>query len=305
MSQNTGKTPEFASDPAATLALRVLSKVIALCRMVKIEHSVFALPFAFMGAFAAVEGVPPLRDLLLLTVAMVCIRSFAMAFNRIVDVRYDALNPRTANRPLITGEITFVQAWIFCVVMAIGFIWSAWHMNMLCFALSPLALFLAGFYSYTKRFTWLCHYILGFMLSMAPMAGYLAITAEFDLPPMLLAAAVIFWVAGFDIFYACQDIDFDKEHGLHSVPEHFGIPTALVMAAFNHLNMVIFLFLAGYGFGYSWPWYVVVAAVAGLLFWEHRLVKPDDLSRVNMAFFILNAIVALILFCGLAAALFL
>ncbi len=305
MSQNTGRIPEFASDPAATLALRVLSKLIVLCRMVKIEHSVFALPFAFMGAFAAVDGVPSLRDLLLLTLAMVCIRSFAMTFNRIVDVRYDKLNPRTANRPLITGEISFPQAWGFCAVMAAGFVWSAWSMNMLCFALSPLVLFVAGFYSYTKRFTWLCHYVLGLMLSMAPMAGYLAITAEFSLPPMLLAAAVIFWVGGFDIFYACQDVDFDKEHGLHSTPEHFGIPTALVMAAFSHLNTVIFLFLAGYGFGYGWPWHAAIAIVAGLLFWENMVARPDELARVNLIFSILNGVVSVVLFCGLAAAIFL
>ena len=283
----------------------VLAKVRSLCKMVKIEHSLFALPFAFMGAFAAVGGVPKTKDLVLIAVAMVCIRSFAMTFNRIVDVRYDKLNPRTANRPLITGEITFRQAWIFCIVMAVGFIASTAGMNTLCFALSPLVVFIAGFYSYTKRFTWLCHFVLGLMLSMAPMGGYLAVTAEFSLPPMLLAAAVVFWVAGFDIFYACQDVDFDKEHQLHSVPEHFGIPTGLVMAGFCHANMVAFLFFAGYGFGFAWPWYVVTAAVAALLLWEHRLVKPDDLTRVNMAFFALNAVIALVLFCGVAAAIFL
>lgn len=280
-------------------------QIILLCRMVKIEHSLFALPFAFMGAFAAVMGVPAVRDLLLIAVAMVCIRSFAMTFNRIADVRYDALNPRTANRPLVTGEISFRHAWIFCGFMAVGFVASAAAMNPLCFALSPLVLFIAGFYSYTKRFTWLCHFLLGLMLSMAPMAGYLAVTASFSLPPMLLSAAVVFWVAGFDILYACQDIAFDTEHGLHSIPEHFGSRTAFVMAGFCHVNTVIFLFLAGYGFGFAWPWHAVVAAVAALLFWEHKLVTPDDLSRVNLSFFILNAAIALVLFCGVAAAIFL
>ncbi|SBW11159.1 UbiA prenyltransferase family protein [uncultured delta proteobacterium] len=281
------------------------NKIRILCRMVKIEHSVFALPFAFMGAFAAAMGVPPARDLILLGIAMVCIRSFAMTFNRIVDVRYDRLNPRTATRPLITGEISPRAAWLFCAVMAIGFVASAAGMNMLCLALSPLVLFVAGFYSYTKRFTWLCHFVLGLLLAMAPMAGYLAVTAAFALPPMLLAAAVTFWVAGFDIFYSCQDVDFDQKHGLHSVPAHFGIPTGLVMAGFCHANTVIFLFLAGYGFGFAWPWHAVVAAVAAILVWEHRLVRPDDLTRVNLAFFTLNAVIALILFCGIAAAIFL
>ena len=287
------------------LTLPSLASVRSLCRMVKIEHSLFALPFAFMGSFAAVGGVPEVNDLVLVAIAMVCIRSFAMTFNRIVDVNYDRLNPRTANRPLITGEITSRQAWIFCAVMAAGFILSAAGMNMLCFALSPLVVFVAGFYSYTKRFTWLCHFVLGLMLAMAPMGGYLAITGQFALPPMLLAGAVVFWVAGFDIFYACQDVAFDKRYGLHSIPEHFGIPTGLVMAGFCHANTVIFLFLAGFGFGFGWPWHLVVAGVSGLLLWEHLLVKPDDLTRVNMAFFVLNAVIALILFCGLAAALFL
>lgn len=287
----------LTAPPLATLRI--------LCRMIKIEHSVFALPFAFMGAFAAAMGVPPARDLVPLAAAMVCIRSFAMTFNRIVDVDHDRLNPRTASRPLVTGEISPRAAWIFCGVTGVGFIASAAAINTLCLALSPLVLFVAGFYSYTKRFTWLCHFVLGLMLSMAPMAGYLAVRPAFALPPMLLAAAVLFWVAGFDIFYSCQDADFDKKYGLHSVPEHFGIPTGLVVAGFCHVNTVVFLFLAGYGFGFAWPWHGVVAAVAALLLWEHRLVKPDDLTRVNLAFFILNAVIALILFCGVAAAIFL
>lgn len=283
----------------------VLHQIALLCRMVKIEHSLFALPFAFMGAFAAAMGLPETYDLVLIAIAMVCIRSFAMAFNGIADIDHDRLNPRTAGRPLVTGEISLRYAWGFCGVMAAGFIITAAFMNTLCFALSPLVVFVAGFYSYTKRFTWLCHFVLGLMLSMAPMAGYLAVTAEFALPPMLLSAAVVFWVAGFDIFYACQDTDFDKQHGLHSVPEHFGVSTAFVIAGFCHVNMVIFLFLAGYGFGFSWPWHVVAAAVAALLFWEHRLVRPDDLTRVNMAFFTLNAVVALVLFIGVAVSIFL
>ncbi|CAK7032117.1 MAG: 4-hydroxybenzoate octaprenyltransferase [Desulfovibrio sp.] len=282
----------------------LVSNVRLLCQMVKIEHSIFALPFAFMGSFAAVRGMPPFMDLALLTIAMVCIRSFAMAFNRIVDVKYDKLNPRTANRHLVTGEITAFQAWSFCGVMALGFVVACARMNALCLALSPLVLFVAGFYSFTKRFTWLCHFVLGLMLSMAPMAGYLVVTGAFSLPPMLLSAAVVFWVAGFDIFYACQDVDFDKKYGLHSVPVHFGISTALVIAGFCHANTVIFLFLAGYGFDFAWPWHVVTAAVAALLLWEHSLVKPDDLSRLNMAFFAINGMIAVVLFLGVLAALY-
>lgn len=282
----------------------LIANIRILCQMVKIEHSVFALPFAYMGAFAAVRGCPGFTDLALLTIAMVCIRSFAMAFNRIVDVRYDSLNPRTATRPLVTGEITAFQAWSFCGVMALGFIFSAARMNTLCLALSPLVLFVAAFYSYTKRFTWLCHFVLGLMLAMAPMAGYLAITARFALPPALLAAAVLFWVAGFDIFYACQDVDFDTRYGLHSVPVRFGIPAGLALAGFCHANTVIFLALAGFGFEFAWPWFAITAAVAGLLYWEHTLVRPDDLSRLNLAFFAINGLIAVVLFAGLLAAIY-
>ncbi len=273
-----------------------------LCRMVKIEHSVFALPFAFMGAFAAARGWPGLTDLLLLTIAMVCVRSFAMAFNRIVDVRYDRLNPRTADRPLVTGEITAFQAWSFCGVMALGFIFAAFRMNDLCLTLSPLALAVASLYSFTKRFTWLCHFVLGLVLAMAPMAGWLAVEPEFSPGPVLLALAVLFWVGGFDIFYACQDLDFDARYKLHSVPVRFGIPSALIIAAFCHVNTVLFLVLAGWVLAFSWPWHLVCAAVAGLLYWEHRLIRPDDLSRLNMAFFALNGIVSVVLFGGVLAA---
>lgn len=283
----------------------LVADIRLLCRMVKIEHSVFALPFAFMGSFAAIGGLPPMADLLLLTVGMVCIRSFAMTFNRIADVEYDRLNPRTATRPLVTGEITAFRAWIFCGVTAFGFVASAAGMNGLCLALSPLALILAAFYSYTKRFTWLCHFVLGMMLAMAPMAGWLCITGEFAMAPALLSGGVIFWVAGFDIFYACQDVAFDAKYNLHSVPEHFGIPTALVMAGFCHVNTVLFFTLAGFAFGFGWPWFAVITAVAVLLFWEHSLVKPDDLSRLNLAFFAINGLISVVLFGGVLAAIYL
>ena len=275
-----------------------------LCRMVKIEHSVFALPFAFMGAFAAAKGWPGWTNLILLTIAMVCIRSFAMAFNRIVDIRYDRLNPRTANRPLVTGEITKFEAWSFCGVMALGFIFSAFRMNELCLALSPVALAVAALYSYTKRFTWLCHFVLGLVLAMAPMAGWLALIPEFSLPPVLLASAVLFWVAGFDILYACQDLDFDTQYKLHSVPVRFGIASALTIAGFCHVNTTLLLLLAGWGMGFAWPWFAVCAAVAALLYWEHTLVRPDDLSRLNLAFFALNGVIAAILFLGVLAAIY-
>lgn len=283
----------------------LVANVRLLCRMVKIEHSVFALPFAFMGAFAATDGRPKITDIVLLTIAMVCIRSFAMTFNRIADVRYDKLNPRTATRPLVTGEITMFQAWSFCGVMALGFICSAANMNALCLALSPAALFLAAFYSFTKRFTWLCHFVLGAILAMAPIGGWLAVTAEFAVAPVLLSLGVLFWAAGFDILYACQDVDFDVRYGLHSVPVRFGVPTALTLAGFCHVNTAMFFALAGFAFEFAWPWHCVAAVVAGLLLWEHTLIKPNDLSRLNLAFFAVNGLIAVVLFGGLLVAVYL
>ncbi len=282
----------------------LVSNVSALCRMVKIEHSIFALPFAYLGAFAAAQGWPGWYLLLVLTVAMVCIRSFAMTFNRIVDLNYDRQNPRTANRPLVTGEITMPQAWSFCGVMALGFVFSTAALNQLCLLLSPVALAIASVYSLTKRFTWLCHFVLGAVLGLAPIAGWLAVTAQFSLPPVLFGLAVLFWTAGFDILYACQDMDFDRAHGLHSAPARYGILAALTVSSFCHANTVIFLLLAGWGCGLAWPWYAVIAAVALLLYWEHQLVKPDDLSRLNLAFFAINGAVSLVLFLGLLLALY-
>ncbi|MDR3077074.1 MAG: putative 4-hydroxybenzoate polyprenyltransferase, partial [Synergistaceae bacterium] len=188
---------------------------------------------------------------------------------------------------------------------AAGFIAVTAFMNTLCLALSPLVVFVAAFYSYTKRFTWLCHFVLGLMLAMAPMAGWIAVTGGFAMPPALLAAAVLFWVAGFDIFYAYQDIEFDTRHGLHSVPVHFGREAGLAIAGFCHANTVIFLTLTGFGFHFAWPWFATTACVAALLVWEHALVKPDDLSRLNLAFFTINGFIAIFLFLGLLAALFL
>ena len=272
--------------------------------MVKIEHSVFALPFAYLGIFAAAEGWPGWYPLVVLTVAMVCIRSYAMAFNRIVDLHYDRLNPRTANRPLVTGEITTPQAWSFCGVMALGFVFATAGLNSLCLLLSPVALGIASLYSFTKRFTWLCHFVLGAVLALAPIAGWLAFSPHFSLPPVLFGLAVLFWVAGFDILYACQDMEFDRRYKLYSAPAVHGIPTSLGLSSFCHANTVIFLLLAGWSIDLALPWYGVVVAVALLLYWEHRLVKSDDLSRLNLAFFAINGAISIVLFLGLLCALY-
>ncbi|BFR47715.1 putative 4-hydroxybenzoate polyprenyltransferase [Nitratidesulfovibrio sp. HK-II] len=274
------------------------SRIAAICRMIKIEHSVFALPFAYAGAFLAAGGWPGLVPLLLLTVAMVAVRSFAMAFNRLVDLKYDRLNPRTAGRPLVTGEISVAWTWAFTVFMAVLFVAACAGLNRLCLYLAPVALLVAASYSLLKRFTWLCHFFLGGVLGLAPVAGWISVDPQFTVPAVLLFWGVLFWVAGFDILYSCQDIEFDRSMGLHAVPAHFGLPAALVLSGFCHANAAIFLLLAGWSASLGWPWYAVWAVIAGVLTWEHRIISPDDLSRVNMAFFTLNGVIAFMVLGG-------
>ncbi len=278
-------------------------RIILLARMVKIEHSVFALPFAYMGAFVAASGWPGWGVMVLLTVAMVAVRSFAMAFNRLSDLPFDRLNPRTADRPLVTGELTPGQTRIFLLVTALVFVLACAGLNRLCLVLSPMALAWAAFYSWTKRFTWLCHFVLGSVLGLAPVAGWIAYDPTFTLTAVLLLFGVTFWVAGFDILYACQDVAVDREHGLHSLPAAFGVPAALALSGFSHAVTAIFFLLAGWSAGLSLVYYPVWAVVSGVLFWEHTLISPEDLSRVNLAFFTLNGLVAVALFLGVLLAL--
>jgi len=277
--------------------MHILKSFGVICRMIKIEHSIFALPFAWAGTILATGGWPDAWTLFLLTVAMVAIRSFAMAFNRIVDLPFDRANPRSASWPLVTGEITPWQTWRFCGLMAAMFILACMGMNNLCLALSPLALILAAAYSYTKRFTWLCHFMLGAVIGLAPVAGWLAVQPHFSLPPILLGLGVLFWIAGFDILYSCQDVTFDHDTGLHSLPVRFGLPGAMLIAAFCHVNTVLFLLLAGLALNLAPGWYLILVAVAGILWWEHRLVSPDKLENIRLAF-ALNGPISILLLLG-------
>jgi 4-hydroxybenzoate polyprenyltransferase len=275
-----------------------MATIGALTRLVKIEHSVFALPFAYIGLFVAARGWPGWRAFLGLSVAMVAMRSFAMAVNRLADLRYDRVNPRTSGRELVTGEVSLAQAWAFTAVCAVVFVAACWGLNPLCLTLSPIALVWGAFYSLTKRFTWLCHFVLGSVLGLAPVAGWLAVTPEFALPAILFGCGVTCWVAGFDVLYACQDVDFDREHGLRSMPARFGLGTALSLAAFAHADAALFFLLAGYAAGLSWIYYACWAVCSVALLVEHRLIAPDDLSRINVAFFTLNGVIAALLGVG-------
>ena len=269
--------------------------------MIKFQHTVFALPFALMGAMLASGGIPAGRQLGWILVAMVGARSAAMAFNRIVDVQYDRLNPRTAIRALPAGVLSIQFAALFTIVTSGLFVVAAWQLNPLCFYLSfpVLAILLA--YSYSKRFTAWCHVILGFAIGLAPLGAWIALRGEFAVAPILLGSAVMLWIAGFDIIYACQDVDFDRKAGLFSLPASWGIGKALVVSALFHLATVGLLLAASYRSGLTWVSYLGIAIVAGILCYEHAIVKPGDLSRVNVAFFNLNGYVSVLLFFAVAA----
>ena len=270
-----------------------------ICRMIKIEHSVFALPYAWAGAFLAARGVPSARSLIFLTIGMIAARSFAMAFNRLADLPFDRDNPRTQQRPLVRGVISQKQTWAFCALMAIIFIAACGALNTVCLWLAVPALLFAAIYSLLKRFTALCHFWLGATLGLAPLAGWLSVNpSSLGLAAILLFWAVTFWVAAFDIYYAFQDMDFDVAFELHSVPASLGADTALTLAAFSHAMTSIFLLLAGYAANLSWPWYIVWFGISVMLLVEHRLMRPQDLRHVNTAFFTLNGIISPVVLIG-------
>ena len=261
---------------------------------IKIQHTVFALPFAVMSAFLAAGGMPETEKLVWIVVCMFGARNAAMAFNRIMDARFDKANTRTSNRALPAGLVDVKSYWIFLIASSALFIFSAWMLNPLAFYLSPVALVIVFFYSLTKRFTAFSHFWLGLAISIAPVGAWVAIREEISFTSLLLGAAVVFWLIGFDILYACMDVEADRGNRLHSVPERFGIATALKMAFASHVLMVIFLLvlweptvLLG------WVYLSGVALVTGLLVYEHSLIKKDDLSKVNMAFFNVNGIISI------------
>lgn len=279
----------------------IWTRAVILARMVKLEHSVFALPFAYLGMLWAAQGWPGWRIFCALTVAMVAVRSFAMAMNRVLDLPFDAKNPRTQRRPLVSGELTLRQTWIFIAVCAAVFMTACWFLNPLCLTLAPLALGWSALYSLTKRFTFLCHFFLGSVLSLAPLAGWLAVQPTLSLAPVLLALGVIFWVAGFDILYACQDMDFDRAEGLHSLPARYGVSTALTLSTFAHAVTGIFFLLSGWAAGAGLIFGAVGVIVAAILLFEHRFISAEDMRRVNFAFFTMNGFVAIFVCVGAVA----
>jgi len=283
-------------------------RIKTVLEMIKFEHSVFALPFALTGALLAARatqhGWPTLRQVLWIVVAMVAARSAAMTRNRIADLRYDRENPRTKQRVLATGALSLQFAWFFTVAALVLFFVAAWQLNPLALKLAPLAIAVLFFYSFTKRFTNWSHLFLGFALGISPAAAWIAITGGLDLRMLILCAAVTLWVGGFDVLYACQDVDYDQKAGLFSVPKSFGIANALLIARAMHVGVVALLGWLAFSFGLPWPAWAGIAVVAALLAYEHSLVKADDLSKLDAAFFTVNGYISMLflLFWGAAAA---
>ncbi len=273
------------------------TRIRIVLEMIKFEHSVFALPFALVGALLAARvggGLPTWRQIFWIVVAMVSARSAAMTMNRIADLEFDRRNPRTQSRALPTGELSIGFAWMFTLLACAALIVAAWQLNPLALKLSPVALAVLFFYSYTKRFTTWSHFVLGFCLGMSPAAAWIAIRGSLDLRMLVLCAAVTLWVGGFDVLYACQDIEFDKAEGLHSIPKRFGIARALWAARGAHVAMVALLIWLAWSFQLAWPAWAGIAVVAALLGYEHSLVKADDLSKINAAFFTVNGYISLL-----------
>lgn len=268
--------------------------------LVKFSHTIFAMPFALIGFFLALKTTaftiekPWWQLLLLIVTCMIFARSAAMAFNRWLDKNFDALNPRTATREIPSGIITAKNALIFVIINCILFVATAFFINTICFYLSPVALFVVLFYSYTKRFTPLCHLILGLGLSLAPIGAYLAVAGKFDLLPIIFSFTVLFWVSGFDIIYALQDEEFDKANNLFSIPAVLGKSKALRVSEVLHVVSLGCVIAAGLTGSFGWLYWIGVVIFGGMLIYQHSIVKPNDLSKINIAFMTANGIASVI-----------
>ncbi len=276
--------------------MQILNKLTDYLRLIKFSHSVFALPFAFTAAIIAANGIPAFSKIFWITVAMVGGRSGAMGMNRIVDRKFDALNPRTQNRELPKGVMKTSEAFIFTIIAFAFLLFAAYKLNPLCLKISPLFLLVLFSYSYTKRFTWLCHIVLGTALSLAPLGAWIAIRGTFNYEILPLCLAVMLWVAGFDVLYGMQDMDFDKKQGLYSIPSAFGIKTSLWIARLFHLSTIVLLLSLVPIFNLTGLYISGTLIASGLMLYEHSLVKATDLSKLNIAFFNMNGYISITVF---------
>jgi len=276
----------------------MLKKITILLEMIKFSHTIFALPFALIGAFLASGGFPAAMTFFWVVLAMAGARTAAMGFNRLADRRFDAVNPRTADRAIPAGAVGIIEAWAMVILFALLFFFACAQLNPLTLKLSPIALGLAFFYSLTKRFTWLCHVVLGLALAFSPLGGWVAVTGTFSGFPWSLSLGVLFWVAGFDTVYACLDADFDRQAGLFSMPARFGREKAFRLAVFFHLLAFLLFTLTGIVAGLNFYYFLGIAVTAGALFYQHLVVNPRDLSRIELSFFTMNGLISLTLFAA-------
>ncbi|TAL26240.1 MAG: 4-hydroxybenzoate octaprenyltransferase [Nitrospirae bacterium] len=276
--------------------IKLFQKLVLYLKLIKFSHSIFALPFAMTAAIIAASGIPSLKQIFWIVVAMVGARSGAMGLNRIIDRKIDAENPRTAMREIPAGKVRVADAIVFTIISFAVLILAAYMLNPLCLKLSPIAIAVLFLYSYTKRFTWLSHFVLGLSLSAAPLGAWIAVRGSFDWQISPLVLAVIFWLAGFDVLYALQDIEFDKAFGLYSLPKRFGIKKALMLSGVFHFIAWGLLAFTGIIFDLG-IFYWMGMVIAGILFiYEHSLVKPGDLSKLDMAFFNMNGYISMTVF---------
>lgn len=273
-----------------------LNKIQKFLTMIDFGHTLFGLPFAYLGAFLAISNVPAGRQLIWITVAMFSARSAALCLNRLIDRHIDRANPRTAEWVMAKGELPVSGVWVLVIVFLLLLLYACAQLNPLCVKLAPLAVVILWVYSYTKRFTWWCHLLLGMAVGIGPVGGWIAVTGRFDWQPLLLWMAVACWIAGFDDMYACQDIEFDRAHKLYSIPARFGEAGALLFSAAFHLLTVIFLIANGIVLGLGIWYYAGIAFTAVLLLYEHIIVTPGNLQRANFASFKVNHYVGLIIF---------
>ncbi|MHB1420719.1 MAG: UbiA-like polyprenyltransferase [Bacillota bacterium] len=264
--------------------------------MIKFEHTIFALPFAYLGAFLAAGGLPTFRQFIWVSLAMVGARTAAMSLNRLIDRHIDALNPRTQNRALPRGILSVLEVWIYTAMSFALLYISASMLNPLCVKLMPIAVIILVGYSYIKRWSWICHLVLGVADGLAPLGAWVAITGRVELPGILLGLVVAFWVAGFDLIYACQDVDFDQQKGIHSIPARFGLKAALLTSRMFHLAALALLVAVGFYLKLGIFYGLGVAGAAILLHYEHRLISPKDLSKIGMAFMNINGYLSVMMF---------
>lgn len=274
---------------------KVVTKTKIFLEMIKFEHTLFALPFAYIGAVLVEKEIPSAHNLIWITLAMVGARTAAMSLNRLIDRHIDALNPRTANRALPRGLLTVREVWVYVVLSFTLLLLSAHQLSPLAFRLFPVAVAVLSFYSFTKRFSWTCHLFLGLALGLAPLGAWIAIANRFNLAPILIGLGVLFWVAGFDIIYACDDYNFDRQHGICSIPARFGLKRALSISAFFHILAPIVFIAVAFVVKLGVFYLVGVLIAVTLLFKQHTLVSPRDLSRSGVAFFNLNGMLSMVM----------